>query len=301
MNGQTVPQTTTTVVIEEKKRRRAAFWWVAGGAACLLVGGSTFALWQDTSVFTGGTITAGNLDLITDQTPAFYDVSTISGDPNPASATTGLISDATALRLDETAAISNTDGGLGHAIDPTSWRIVPGDTVAVVYNAQITLKGDNLVADLTIANATAATAANGDTDATQNGAAGVTSEDNAAQANDSQEAGPTIANNAGFTDGTNALSYGYALYQDNALLGSGTAPADGTIATFSTAADATASDANGVAVYQVAAGNTSNITVVITVTMNKDLQARQNVTAASTLQGITLSLLQTRSEGAQNG
>ncbi len=309
MTGEITPRTTTTVVVEERRRRKAPILWIAGGAACLLAAGSTFALWQDTAVFTGGTITAGNLDLVTDQTPSFYDVSTISGDPNPANAGTssasGLITDASLLRADESTTIPNTTG-LGHAIDPSSWRITPGDTVAAVYDADVTLKGDNLVADLNITDAITSTAAAGDAGATQNGASGSTGATNAEQVSDSQTAGPAVANNGGFVDhsASGDLIYGYALYQDGALLASGLVPVDGTIATFATDASSQAggglTDVDSPTVVPVAAGGTSHVTVVITVTFNKAVEARQDVTAASSLQGITLTLLQDRSAGLQN-
>lgn len=122
-----IPNETVIVVAEERKRRSGALW-IAAGAALLLTGGSTFALWSDGDTFTGGSITAGDLDLTTSAATTFWDVSND--------------------RVDAAATVTGTDGvQLGHAISSISdWRIVPGDKVAASFTATVALEGDNLVA-----------------------------------------------------------------------------------------------------------------------------------------------------------
>ncbi|QIM15204.1 hypothetical protein G7067_00295 [Leucobacter insecticola] len=95
------------VVVTEEKRRRKGLIWVAAGAAALLAGGSTFALWSANDVFSGGTITAGDLNITTKNDTTFWDV---SGD-----------------RADATETVGNTDGSQkGHQItDVNTWRIAP--------------------------------------------------------------------------------------------------------------------------------------------------------------------------------
>jgi alternate signal-mediated exported protein len=125
--------TTPIIVVTEENRRRTGLIWVAGGAA-LLLGGSTFALWSATDVFTGGTITAGDLDLVQAADTTFWDVS----------------SD----RRDASATVTGTDGTQpGHAISPvdaSTWRMVPGDKVSASFSADVTLEGDNLVGLLSL-------------------------------------------------------------------------------------------------------------------------------------------------------
>ncbi len=128
----TTPTTPVVVVTEERGRGRGLLW-VAGGAA-LLLGGSTFALWSASDTFTGGTITAGDLNLVQTRDTTFWDV---SGD-----------------RTDATQTVPGTDGSqLGHSLDPadaSTWRIVPGDKVAATFSANVTLQGDNLVGLLSL-------------------------------------------------------------------------------------------------------------------------------------------------------
>lgn len=127
------PSTAPVVVVTEERRRRRGLAWVAGGAA-LLLGGSTFALWSASDTFAGGTITAGDLNLVQTRDTTFWDV---SGD-----------------RTDATATVPGTDGSqLGHSLDPadaSTWRIVPGDKVAATFSANVTLEGDNLVGLLSL-------------------------------------------------------------------------------------------------------------------------------------------------------
>lgn len=137
--------TTTTqspvVVVTEEKKRRKGLLWVAGGAA-LLLGGSTFALWSATDVFSGGTVTAGDLNIEQAADTTFWDVS--------------------ADRTDAADTVTGTDGSqLGHAITTIAdWRIVPGDKVAASFSADVTLEGDNLVGKLTLDGAQANALAN---------------------------------------------------------------------------------------------------------------------------------------------
>ncbi|WP_158375382.1 alternate-type signal peptide domain-containing protein [Cellulosimicrobium cellulans] len=124
---------TPVVVVSEETRRRRGLLWVAGGAA-LLLGGSTFALWSASDTFSGGTITAGDLNVVATRDTTFWDV---SGD-----------------RTDATETVPGTDGSQpGHSLDPadaSTWRIVPGDKVAATFSADVTLEGDNLVGLLSL-------------------------------------------------------------------------------------------------------------------------------------------------------
>ena len=117
-------------------RNRRAQGILAGLAgAALLLGGGTYALWSASDNITGGKITAGDLN-IKAGTFAAFDVSADRADAT-----------------DEVIAGVNTF--LGHTVDLTAgddseWRIVPGDTVALVFPFTATVKGDNLVAELTM-------------------------------------------------------------------------------------------------------------------------------------------------------
>jgi alternate signal-mediated exported protein len=121
------------------KRRNSIIAAVAGAA--LLVGGSTYALWSATASIDGGTITAGDLDLEAGTLSA-WDVSEDRTDIDSDGVATAASSDP------EFAAV--TLAGLsGHLIDSLdTWRMVPGDTVALLFPYKITLVGDNLVAAL---------------------------------------------------------------------------------------------------------------------------------------------------------
>ena len=116
------------IVVTEQKKRRKGLVWVAAGAAALLVGGSTFALWSASDTFSGGTITAGDLNIVQLEDTSFWDVSND--------------------RKDATEIVGATDGSqLGHAITSVAdWRIAPGDKLAASFEATATLEGDNLVA-----------------------------------------------------------------------------------------------------------------------------------------------------------
>jgi len=116
---------------EDRKSRRGLLW-IAGAMAAALMGGSTFALWSSNATFSGGTITAGDLNVALSAPVSFYDVS--------------------ADRTDATETVLGTDGSQkGHVIDAIAdWRIVPGDKVAAAFSSDVTLSGDNLVAKLSI-------------------------------------------------------------------------------------------------------------------------------------------------------
>ncbi len=134
------------------KRRNAVIAAVAGAA--LLVGGSTYALWSAGGTFSDGTITAGDLNLSIDGPVGQYDVSAdrtdSSSKPIKDKADGVVLTMKTAEAADVTN-LNNTSGALsGHTVDLSTWRIVPGDTVAVVTPMTVTLKGDNLVAALTM-------------------------------------------------------------------------------------------------------------------------------------------------------
>ncbi|MBL3699142.1 alternate-type signal peptide domain-containing protein [Leucobacter luti] len=116
------------IVVSEPKKRRRGLLWVAAGAAALLAGGSTFALWAANDTFSGGTITAGDLNLVQLEDTSFWDVSND--------------------RVDATETVGASDGSQpGHKItDVNTWRIAPGDKLAASFEATATLDGDNLVA-----------------------------------------------------------------------------------------------------------------------------------------------------------
>ena len=122
------------------KRRNAVIAAVAGAA--LLVGGSTYALWQQSANMVGGTIQAGDLS-IKAGTSTFWDVSEDRSDQTLDAITTPANEngvDGTAVTL---------DGLTAHAIPSLEdWTMVPGDTVALAFPYKITLDGDNMVAQL---------------------------------------------------------------------------------------------------------------------------------------------------------
>ena len=117
----------------ENRRSRSGLVWIAAAVGAVLLGGSTFAYWSANSLFTGGTITAGDLNLVQTADTTFFDVS--------------------ADRNDAIEVLPGTDGTQkGHLIDDIdTWRMVPGDKVAAALESTVTLKGDNLVAKLSVA------------------------------------------------------------------------------------------------------------------------------------------------------
>lgn len=125
------------------KRRNAVAVIAAVTGVVLLAGGSTYALWSASAGVAGGTITAGNLDLVAIESNA-WDVSSDRTDGTD-TVTTEASTDP------EIEAVELTAAPKGHAIDDLgTWRMVPGDTVALTFPYQITLLGDNLVASLTM-------------------------------------------------------------------------------------------------------------------------------------------------------
>lgn len=91
---------------------------LAGAAgAALLLGGSTFALWSDSTQVDGARITAGNLE-VTGGTLTWKDVSE-----------------------------DRTDSP--HKIDDVGeFRIIPGDIIEGTVDLEVALEGENMVADL---------------------------------------------------------------------------------------------------------------------------------------------------------
>jgi alternate signal-mediated exported protein len=119
------------VTTDESQRRQRRLTGVVAGAAgiALLLGGTSYALWNDSgTVANNGTVTAGNLDLAVG-TPQWYDVSADRTDQ-----------DDTTLSGDD-----------GHKItDIAKYRIVPGDVLQNEATLGIALQGDNMVANLAI-------------------------------------------------------------------------------------------------------------------------------------------------------
>lgn len=126
------------------KRRNAVIAAVSGAA--LLIGGSTYALWQASAGIDGGNITAGNLDI----KAATMNAWDISSDRHDSTIQTIVTS---AVDTDDVSipAMTLVDADQGHAIEPTTWRMVPGDKVAMTFPYKVTLEGDNLVASLYVA------------------------------------------------------------------------------------------------------------------------------------------------------
>ncbi|MDR2931352.1 MAG: SipW-dependent-type signal peptide-containing protein [Propionibacteriaceae bacterium] len=140
---------------EKTTKRRNAVIAAAAGVA-LLIGGSTYALWSATGNIAGGDITSGTLEM-TVGTVAGYDVSgdrydsTIAAVQNTASTPATL----TFASTDEAAKVVNVkqtaNAISGHPITSLgTWMITPNDTVLVSMPLNVTMKGDNLVADLTM-------------------------------------------------------------------------------------------------------------------------------------------------------
>lgn len=94
---------------------------IAGGA--LLLGGTTFALWSDSITVPSGVITSGNLDVELLET-SWQDISA-----------------------------DRTDGP--HAIDLSTFKIVPGDEIQGTFAVDLGLSGENLVAKLSLSGSNA--------------------------------------------------------------------------------------------------------------------------------------------------
>ena len=118
-----------------RSRRRKGIIAGVAGAALLLTGG-TFALWQNTVDVTGGTITAGSLTLEKAADAAvWYDVSPDREFADPVA----IVEDAIGDPLVE-----------GEAIDVSQFLVSPEDVLAAVFEVEVGLEGDNLVAALSL-------------------------------------------------------------------------------------------------------------------------------------------------------
>jgi alternate signal-mediated exported protein len=123
-------ETNMNEVDSKRSRRRLGGIVALAAGVALLIGGGTYSLWSDSaSITSGATITAGDLDINAIGDNGFWDV---SGD----------------RAGDQTTVVPGTAGLLGHSIDASTYRVVPGDEVAGVFQYQATLQGDNLVAEL---------------------------------------------------------------------------------------------------------------------------------------------------------
>lgn len=122
--------TDTTTPRRRSRRRLGLLAGVAGGA--LLLGGTTYALWSDNALQSGGTISNGNLEVV------------------PAGATTYW--DTSADRTDVVVGATPITELDAHEIDDiASYSIVPGDTLEANYGFVVALEGDNLVAEVNLA------------------------------------------------------------------------------------------------------------------------------------------------------
>ncbi|WP_243225938.1 alternate-type signal peptide domain-containing protein [Microbacterium sp. CIAB417] len=100
--------------------RTKAIVAIAAGAVLLLGGGGTLAYWSTTATLGGGTVVSGDLDL------------------QPAGASTWTLT---------------PEGGTAVPVtDLSAIDIVPGDTLTLTGDFALTLVGDNLVADLVVAD-----------------------------------------------------------------------------------------------------------------------------------------------------
>ena len=137
----------TMVVVEEPKRRKGLIWVAGAAALALAAGGGTFALWQASGQFDGGTIVAGNLDLTEGDGHTFWDISDDRADIDAI-----VLNGTTPLSVNYGQAPFDPEDGValeGHQItDINDWRMVPGDTALVVFSLDAELEGDNLVAEL---------------------------------------------------------------------------------------------------------------------------------------------------------
>jgi len=153
---------------QSTKRRKAVIAAVA--AAALFMGGSTYALWSANARIQGGEVTAGELSVQAGPL-SVWDVSLDRTDHNQADQNGRIITPALVgtdgktlikpVTLNGTSYMEwppeygpnpygpNTSLPYGHLIDRMdTWRMIPGDMVAVAVPAKITLVGDNLVASL---------------------------------------------------------------------------------------------------------------------------------------------------------
>lgn len=108
----------------------------AAAAAVALGSGGTFALWSDQASVDAGTIQAGNLELETEGTFRWHDV---TDDDSPG--IFGFLYD-----------LFNDRHDFGHHIDHMdgSYRVVPGDELIGWQDVEVDLHGDNLRAVLSV-------------------------------------------------------------------------------------------------------------------------------------------------------
>ena len=242
-------------VVKKNKKLRAASLVAAGVVVALAMGGGTFALWSASDTFDGGTITSGDLNLVASSVDGWYDVSPDRSDATTLVAGKAAVPETSEGAGDGTAAV---DAVYGHPItDMNTWRMVPGDTVARVFAVDVTLEGDNLVAELSLTG----------------GAAG---------------------DDGTFTWGDN-LTYGYTLYKGETKLGSGVL-ADGVIATIEAPqAGQAAGQSDGLTVAMTS--TTESYTLLVTAAFDAATPDREDVSAHDALGDLSLSLDQVRTPG----
>ena len=137
--------------MEEKRNGRkkvGAIIAIAAGLA-LLAGGGTFALWSAYDSVNGGTITAGDLNIVA-KDAKFWDVTTLRADETDSVVA---VEEGEALTFDTVPPGVNATSKVmkGHEITSIAdWRMVPEDTVALVMPFEVTLEGDNLVAKMVL-------------------------------------------------------------------------------------------------------------------------------------------------------
>ena len=152
-------QSSTTQVFVQEKRRKSLLWVGAASALAIAAGGGTFALWSASDAFGGGTITAGDLNVEAAEDQHYYD---ISDDRSDAMCLFQAGEGEPSAECPEDPA-ENTLASLalkGHQIDDAgTWNMVPGDEVLVMLTANVTMKGDNLLAALNIDGMDSATSA----------------------------------------------------------------------------------------------------------------------------------------------
>lgn len=108
----------TSTTTTRTRTRRTQGLIAVGAGALLLVGGSSFALWTVNSQVAGGTITAGNLDVLV-AAGAWQDVSPEHAAPVDIA-------------------------------DIADFRLVPGDVLEGTFPVDVAALGDNFVGDLTV-------------------------------------------------------------------------------------------------------------------------------------------------------
>ena len=218
-------------------KTKGAIAGIAGIA--LLAGGTTFALWNDSADLNGGTITAGNLDVAVvapgEEDSVWTD---ISGD-----------------RTDE-----------GHAIDLSTFKIVPGDSIQGTFGIDAALQGDNLVATLGLL---------------ENGEA----------------AGDLLA-----TADTKGVTVTYSLVKaDGSAVTGATDIALGTAASVAFASADNSNNVAALATLPEALDGAADYNVVVTATFDSAVDERKLVGASAALSGLGVTLDQTRTAATGGG